>query len=108
MVFHEGLDIYILKSRLLSFKLLCATTEILGSQVKRKFLIKKLVVHLPSQLLVWERFFRNTKMTCSNSGSNEIAQKVFQHYTDGKIRETLTLKEVEDAVIASAFNTEGK
>ncbi|VBB28557.1 unnamed protein product [Acanthocheilonema viteae] len=44
---------------------------------------------------------------CSNSGSNEIAQKALQHYQDGKIRETITLKEMEDVVMASAFNTEG-
>ncbi|CAG9532060.1 unnamed protein product [Cercopithifilaria johnstoni] len=43
----------------------------------------------------------------SNSGSNEIAQKALQHYEDGKIRETITLKEMEDVVMASAFNTEG-
>ncbi|VDP11657.1 unnamed protein product [Onchocerca flexuosa] len=43
----------------------------------------------------------------SNSGSNEIAQKALQHYENGKIREAITLKEMEDVVIASAFNTEG-
>ncbi|VDK65395.1 unnamed protein product [Onchocerca ochengi] len=43
----------------------------------------------------------------SNSGSNEIAQKALQHYENGKIREAITLKEMEDVVMASAFNTEG-
>ncbi|KAM3719625.1 Torsin-1B [Dirofilaria immitis] len=42
----------------------------------------------------------------SNSGSNEIAQKALQHYENGKIRETITLKEMEDVVMKSAFNTE--
>ncbi|VDK41203.1 unnamed protein product [Gongylonema pulchrum] len=44
----------------------------------------------------------------SNSGSNEIAQKALEHYTQGKIREELTLGDMEDVLIASAFNTEGK
>ncbi|MCP9261516.1 Torsin-1B [Dirofilaria immitis] len=44
----------------------------------------------------------------SNSGSNEIAQKALQHYENGKIRETITLKEMEDVVMKSAFNTEDK
>ncbi|VDN04087.1 unnamed protein product [Thelazia callipaeda] len=43
----------------------------------------------------------------SNSGSNEIAQKALQHYESGKIREELTLKDMEDVLMGGAFNTEG-
>uniref|UniRef100_F1LAK3 Torsin-1B n=1 Tax=Ascaris suum TaxID=6253 RepID=F1LAK3_ASCSU len=43
----------------------------------------------------------------SNSGGNEITEKTLRHYQAGKIRETLTLAQMEEVLISGAFNADG-
>ncbi|VDN60649.1 unnamed protein product [Dracunculus medinensis] len=44
----------------------------------------------------------------SNTGGNEVAQKALSYYEQGKIRESITLQEMEEIVISNAYNAEGK
>lgn len=43
----------------------------------------------------------------SNSGGNEITQRALRYYEEGKIRESITLQEMEEILIADAFNADG-
>ncbi|VDM48600.1 unnamed protein product [Toxocara canis] len=43
----------------------------------------------------------------SNSGGNEITEKTLRHYQAGKVRETITLTEMEEVLISGAFNADG-
>lgn len=43
----------------------------------------------------------------SNSGGNEITQRALKYYEEGKIREKITLKEMEEILISDAYNTKG-
>ncbi|VDD91730.1 unnamed protein product [Enterobius vermicularis] len=50
---------------------------------------------------------KNIFIFLSNSGGNEIAQRTLQHYNAGKMREQITLEEMERVLIQEAFNSEG-
>lgn len=43
----------------------------------------------------------------SNSGGNEIAQRALQYYEEGKARESMSLTEAEEILIAGAYNANG-